>query len=57
MTALPRRATVAALLTLVVLAAGALPVAAHSPDPFMGNPFGQNQVLQYRWASGGVPPA
>ena len=57
MTALHRRATVAALLALVVLAAGALPVAGHSPDPFMGNPFGQNQVLRYRWASGGVPPA
>ena len=57
MTALQRRATAAVVLALFVLAAGALPVAGHSPDPFMGNPFGQNQVLRYRWATGGVPPA
>jgi hypothetical protein len=42
-----------ALLVLGVV----LPASAASPDPFMGDPFGQNQELQYHWASGGIPPA
>jgi hypothetical protein len=57
MTVSRRRAVLPALLALLVLAAGTLPVLGHSPDPFMGSPFGQNQLLQYRWASGGVPPS
>ncbi len=35
-----------------------VPVAvAATPDPFMGNPFDQNQVLTYRWGAGGAPPS
>jgi hypothetical protein len=52
-----RRAALPGLLALLVLAAGVAPVAGHSPDPFMGRPFDQNQDLRYRWASDGVPPA
>lgn len=33
-------------------------VAAHSPDPLLGSiPWGRNQVVDYMWASGQVPPA
>ncbi len=32
-------------------------VLAATPDPFMGNPFNQNQELDYRWGAGGTPPA
>ncbi len=51
------RAQLAVLATAFALAQ-ALPVAAHSPDPLLGTtPWGQNQVVQYMWASGQVPPA
>ena len=32
-----------------------LPALAATPDPFMGSPFNQNQLLAYRWGSGAVP--
>jgi hypothetical protein len=41
---------------LVATLAGVLPALAATPDPFMGSPFGQNQLLAYRWGSGAVPP-
>jgi hypothetical protein len=46
----------ALVLTLVATLAGALPALAATPDPFMGSPFNQNQLLAYRWGSGAVPP-
>jgi energy-coupling factor transporter transmembrane protein EcfT len=42
----------------VVLALTAVvgPATAHTPDPsFAGGPFGQNQVLAYRWRAGAEP--
>lgn len=49
--------TCAALaLALSATAAGVLPALAATPDPFMGSPFSQNQLLEYRWGSGAVPP-
>lgn len=47
----------ALVLALVSTAAGVLPALAATPDPFMGSPFNQNQVLKYRWGAGAVPPA
>jgi hypothetical protein len=47
----------ALVLALVATLAGALPALAGTPDPFMGSPFNQNQLLAYRWGSGAVPPA
>jgi len=45
------------LVTLAVLmVAAAVPAAAHGPDPVLGSLFAQNKLLEYRWASGGVPP-
>jgi hypothetical protein len=36
----------------------ALPAAAHGPDPLLGGGlYGQNVVLEYRWAAAGTPPA
>ena len=36
--------------TILALTAIAGSTAAHAPDPFFtSGPFGQNQVLQYRW--------
>jgi hypothetical protein len=43
----------------IALAMGvtALPVTAHSPDPWLGGGiFAQNQALDYRWGTGGTPP-
>jgi hypothetical protein len=51
------RGAFTALLTVTILA-GATPVAAHGPDPLLGTtPWRQNQVVQYMWAWGQVPPA
>ena len=44
-------------LVAVVLALGAaVPVAAHDPDPSLGDLFAQGKVLQYRWSASGTPP-
>ena len=52
-----RSSRLVALVATLVLA-HAVPVAAHSPDPLLGTtPWGQNQVVQYMWTSGQVPPA
>ncbi len=48
-------AITALVLALVTTAAGVMPALAATPDPFMGSPFNQNQVLAYRWGSGAVP--
>lgn len=46
------------LAVAAALVGGAAPVAAHGPDPLLGTtPWGQNQLVQYMWASGQVPPA
>lgn len=46
----------ATLLLASSLAAGG--VAAHGPDPALsGGPFGQNQVLRFRWRAGSEPAA
>jgi hypothetical protein len=51
------------LVAVVALAAtilGQAPVtSAHDPDPLLGTgtPWAQNQLLNYQWASGQVPPA
>jgi hypothetical protein len=44
------------VLALVAITTGVLPALAATPDPFMGSPFNQNQLLAYRWGSGAVPP-
>jgi hypothetical protein len=46
----------ALVLAFVATTAGVLPALAATPDPFMGSPFTQNQLLAYRWGSGAVPP-
>jgi len=46
----------ALFVALVVTVASVLPALAATPDPFMGSPFNQNQLLAYRWGSGAVPP-
>ena len=46
----------ALVLALVATTAGVLPAVAATPDPFMGSPFNQSQLLEYRWGSGAVPP-
>lgn len=55
------RARTVALLVAGVLATlgpALVPVTAHSPNPMLGGGlFAQNQPLDYRWASGGTPPA
>lgn len=43
------------VLALVVTVGGVVPALAATPDPFMGVPFNQNQLLAYRWSSGAVP--
>ena len=56
MTRILRRCPVAML--AASLLAQASPVAAHSPDPLLGStPWDQNQVVQYMWTAGQVPPA
>ena len=45
-------------LAVAVSLASAPMAAAHAPDPALGGSlFGQNQVLEFRWRSGSVPPA
>jgi hypothetical protein len=44
------------MLGVLVTVGSVLPALAATPDPFMGGPFGQNQLLEYRWGSGAVPP-
>ena len=52
-----RHSSIAAfVLALVVTTTGVLPALAATPDPFMGSPFNQNQLLAYRWGAGAVPP-
>ena len=50
------------LLVALVAAVAALAPAsaslAHAPNPLLGtHPYGQDQILGYQWAKGGVPPA
>jgi hypothetical protein len=53
-----RRAAVAALVFGTALAGVAPSTVAHGPDPLLGStPWEQNEVLNYQWASGQVPPA
>jgi hypothetical protein len=49
---------IAAVLLAGALGAGAPgPSSAHGPDPvFAGGPFGQNEVLEFRWRAGHEPP-
>jgi hypothetical protein len=51
------RASAALALSILVHAPGALPVAAATPDPFLGDAFPQGAVLEYRWVAGATPPA
>jgi hypothetical protein len=45
------------VLAVVVAGLGSSAVAAHAPDPPLGGAlFGQNQVLEFRWRAGAVPP-
>lgn len=48
-------AITALVLALVTTVAGVVPALAATPDPFLGSPFNQGQVLAYRWGSGAVP--
>jgi hypothetical protein len=46
------------IIVIAVLVAAVPTVSAHAPDPALsGSLFGQNQVLEFRWRSGSVPPA
>jgi hypothetical protein len=46
------------LFGLMVALPAASPIGAHSPDPLLGGgPFDQDEVLEYRWRTGSVPPA
>ena len=49
------RSIAAFVLALVATSTSVLPALAATPDPFMGSPFNQNQLLAYRWGSGAVP--
>ena len=52
-----RRALLGVILTAAAVA-GALPAAAHGPDPVFGGVlYGQNQELRFRWRGGQEPPA
>jgi hypothetical protein len=55
------RSTRRALLGVILVAAavaGALPAAAHGPDPVFGGVlYAQNQELRFRWRGGQEPPA
>jgi hypothetical protein len=49
------RTLAAALSALVLVTAGGGQAAAHSPDPWLGGAFAQNDTLAFRWATGGTP--
>jgi hypothetical protein len=52
-----RRALLGVVLTAATVA-GALPAAAHGPDPVFGGVlYAQNQELRFRWRAGQAPPA
>jgi hypothetical protein len=52
-----RRTLLGAVLAAATVA-GALPAAAHGPNPvFGGELYAQNQELRFRWRAGQVPPA
>lgn len=54
----PRRAMLAAALTLATAFGSSAPAAAHGPDPMLGTTaWAQDQVVPYTWASGQVPPS
>jgi len=45
------------LLAGLISVGSSAPAAAHGPDPvFSGGPFGQNEVLAFRWRAGDEPP-
>ena len=51
-----RRCVAGSVAMILALTAMAGSTAAHAPDPFFASgPFGQNQVLQYRWRGGAEP--
>jgi hypothetical protein len=51
-----RRLVASSLAMVLALTAVVSPTTAHAPDPFFASgPFGQNQVLQYRWRGGAEP--
>ena len=50
--------SIATLALVVALIAQAATVVAHGPDPLLGStPWDQNQIVEYMWAPGQVPPA
>ena len=54
----PRRNAFAATVLLAVAVTGAVPAAAHGPDPVFSGPlYAQNQELRFRWKAGQEPPA
>lgn len=58
MTRIITRRRLCAALSLTLLLGLAPAAAAHSPDPLLGTtPWDQNQLVEYQWAPGQVPPA
>ncbi|HEV8488772.1 MAG TPA: hypothetical protein VGQ58_03175 [Candidatus Limnocylindrales bacterium] len=54
----PRRRALAGTVLFAAAVAGAVPAAAHGPDPVFSGPlFAQNQELRFRWKAGQEPPA
>jgi hypothetical protein len=54
----PRLLATAAAVMLLASSLAAGGAAAHGPDPVLsGGPFGQNQVLRFRWRAGSEPAA
>ena len=52
-----RRLAALGLATATLAFGAAAPAGAHAPDPSLGGSlFGQNQVLEFRWRAGSVPP-
>ena len=51
------RVATALVLSVLAVTTSALPARAATPDPFMGDPFAQGDVLEYRWVAGAAPPA
>ena len=53
-----RRVATLALSVLAMTGMTTGTAGAHAPDPFLsGGPFGQDQVLSFRWRTGSEPPA